>query len=71
LRNYSGVYEDSDMRSAIFHLSGGLFGLTKNILMAAAIQAIKDGTERITLKSLKNLDICPDGQRPEVPDGLD
>jgi len=71
LKNYSGVYADSNMRSAIFHLSGGLFGLTKNALMAAAIRAIKDGTERITIHTFKNLDITPEGQRPEVPNGLD
>jgi hypothetical protein len=71
LKKYSGVYADSNMRSKIFQLSGGLFGLTKNALMAAAIRAIRNGTERITLKTFENLDITPEGQRPEVPDGLD
>ena len=71
LKKYSGVSESREMRSAIFTLSGGLFGLTKNTLMTAAIRAIKDGTERITLDTLCDLDITPEGEKPEVPDGLD
>lgn len=71
LKKYSGIYADRNMISKIFQLSGGLFGLTKNALIAAAIQAIRTGTERITLKTFENLDITPEGQRPEVPDGLD
>jgi hypothetical protein len=71
LRSFSGVAESEVMRNEIFRLSGGLLGLAKQVMAKAAVKAMVSGTEQITLGLIKGLKLTPEGEKREVPRGLD
>lgn len=63
LKKASGLAEDPQISGKILSMSEGLIGEISTIITEAAVVAIETGEERITLKSLKELDYFSPSER--------
>jgi hypothetical protein len=63
LRHPSGLAQES-AASAILSLTRGVTGEIVRLLNAAAIMAVRDGNERITLETLARTDLFLPGMAP-------